>query len=413
MSAFDKFQKATRPNKASSEGSTRTVALRVSGYEEVAGRHFVLGTDMETGESVKAYLRDLPADQAAKLRKPRPEIKDFVAKKGEIEQMLNAIADSALRRQVASGVKNKTEPGGVIILDGVFFDEKAGALSSRWANSASKYDGAALVLPNAMARVNPLRSKERDGKTTHTMTVTLLDVEAATLVGSQGELAAQLGEALQHPNGAGAMVRISDGSSVATVEVRRGFKKLENGEFVQRTAEEVVNYFLGTDRGKAAAECADDDGVKVEIIPTITMAIGSATKAAKLQNGVEALQNTDRAYRLADGKNGFAETVVVYYPNTGEAGGMHVFSQVSPVCSHGPFLPPEALTTKNIAGVDSPLVKTTHPAEAAAVAEGAVAEPEVVQVNLDDYEVAEPGVQAVPPAARPAARPRTGLGLGR
>lgn len=52
-------------------------------------------------------------------------------------------------------------------------------------------------------------------------------------------------------------------------------------------------------------DCAAE-GLKVEVIPMLTMAMGSATKTAMTKDGLDPIMQFDRPYRVeAAGKNGF------------------------------------------------------------------------------------------------------------
>lgn len=372
MSAFDKLKQVVA--KSQKQESPRNVALRVTGYATEDGRDLVKGVDLETGEEVAAFLRPLPEDVAKKLRKPRPEVKDFKAEKGEISSILGSLNDE-MRKQVARGIHSKTEPDGVIILESAFKDKNAGgALSARWMSSAFKYDGSAQVLSGVMARVNPPVVLDEDSKRVR-QTATLMLSDQAQAVSSGGELTAALVEVLSAKNGAAAMVRVSDGVSVSVVELNRGFTKEKDAQgkevkgadgkpvYIQRTPEEVAAYFVGTDAGKAAVDCAAE-GLKVEVIPMLTMAMGSATKAAMTKEGLDPIMQFDRPYRVeAAGKNGFTPSIIVFYPNKGDEGGLHAFTMIKPTLTRAEVLVPEGIPTPNIA-VSSPVVKVDHPSVA-------------------------------------------------
>lgn len=420
MSAFNKFKDGV--GKSAVKESMRNVALRVTGYSQENGRDLVHGVDIETGQEVSAFLRPLPEDVAKSLRMPRPEVPDFVAEKGEIENILSSVPES-MRRAVASGIKSKTEPGGVIILENVFEDKKAGgALSARWMTSAFKYEGSAQIMSGVMARINPARVIDEDSKKVR-QTATLMLPDEAKKVNSAGELTGALVNALSAKNGAAAMVRVSDGASVLVAEISRGFfKALDNNGveikdesgapvYVQRSAEETADVFLKSEVGKAAVECADGD-LAVEVIPMLTMAMGSATKAGITKESLDPLMQYDRAYRVpAAGKNGFARSVVVFYPNKGDSGSPHAFTLIKPTLSRAEVLIPEGIPTANIS-VASPVVKVDHPSierDQPVYDHSAAGIPEVT--DLSDFEGADVPRNSPQQQQQPQSMRRPGLGM--
>src|SRR5260364_311445 len=76
------------------------------------GRDAVTGVRLDTGETVTVVLRPYQGP----LKAPRAEVKDFATLEGEISKVIQSVSSDEMRKQVLKGMRAKTEPGGVILV---------------------------------------------------------------------------------------------------------------------------------------------------------------------------------------------------------------------------------------------------------------------------------------------------------
>lgn len=345
------------------------LAVKVTSYEDDR----VIGVRLDTGEPVRVALRQLDAETKAALRKDRPEIADFVADKGYYDRKLSVCDNDKERAETLAGIKNKTEPGGVILFDACFLDKKTGEISSRWATCLSRYEDGAHVLPKALARVNKTYAKEgQNGEpTTYNATVTVLDIDSSIKVANGAGLQKALADAFAANgilNGAGVMVRVQEGESVIVMEQMLGNHKVEGvtneagyQEYAFNAPSDSADYFMKSENGQALAGW-DGQGAVVEVIPTLTLRMGQATKAAilakdstytdrttqevKTVTGDQRLRNNGKRFTLPNGTRGFTECAISFFDPKGTSS--PVFGTIEPATTKPTFVPASGIKTANI-----------------------------------------------------------------
>lgn len=347
---FDQLN--TKPARSQNNNPAENFLVQVTGYPDTPTGKVIAGIRMDTGQEVKVFLRDLPDAVKARLRNPRPEVANFVVEAGYFKRKLGVCDTDEERAQMMKGIANKTEPGGVIRVEQGFVDKKAdGMVSARWITAASKFEGDAQVIPRALVRVNRCYVHESGsgGEKTYSQTLTVVNPNTAKKVETSDDLVSHLQAALDNDNGSVAIVRAGRGEKVLSFEVRRGAVQNEAGDWSLRPVAEAVNNFLASPNGEtlAAVVANQEEGVTVEVIQAMDMALGSATKSALLNKGEDKLINFDEHWRLANGRNGFADCYVVFTPNKGS--GNHVFMQVGTISTSPTFVEASAIPTAHIA----------------------------------------------------------------
>src|SRR5260363_8502 len=107
MSKLDAIQEYANSSTAR-RPATGNFALRVSGYtQDDQGRDAVTGVRLVT-----VVLRPYQGP----LKAPRAEVKDFATLEGEISKVIQSVSSDEMRKQVLKGMRAKTEPGGVILV---------------------------------------------------------------------------------------------------------------------------------------------------------------------------------------------------------------------------------------------------------------------------------------------------------
>lgn len=398
------FDRLTPGAAKTERAPTQNIAVRIVGYDQTATPPVFKGTRMDTGEEVSVFLRDLPADTVKKLRQPRPELKDFDVPKGYYARKLAVCDTPEERRELLAGLKSKTEPGGIVVFDSVYPDATTGLLSARWANSASRYDGAASV-GQAMVRVDPLvvRADESGEVKSVTQTITLADVANAQRVSSPQDLASVVADAFARGSSAAIMVRAESSGEVKVIEQDRGFKKGDDDKYAPRPVDEAVAFFLNSPNGKLLTDILKSpEGIKIEVVPLAKMVMGSYTKSV-LQSKNK-LGDFDKAFRLANGENGFTECLVTYRDSPGDGPG--AFLDVKPITGRPTFVAASGLRTEAIALKDPSLAKPTPAAEADLAPPAASAGP-ADSIDLHDPALYSDDDDLPPPPPAQAAPTRT------
>lgn len=414
-----------------SAGGQRAPMLNLAVQVESYDGDRVVGTRLDTGEPVRVFLRALSDADRANLKKPRPEIADFVAAKGYYEKKL-AVCDTAEERaELLRGIKNKTEPGGVIMFDACYKD-KSGEYSARWANSTSRFENHCNVITNAQVRANRTYvGQGRDGGNRYNVSITVANVNAAVRVNDGAALRDALVKAFEEngmPNGAGVMVRVSDGEQVVVMEQQLGIKKVEGEKneagyqlYEFRTAEESADYFMKTENGKELASWDGGSGLTVEVVPTITMKMGSFTKSAilgksseytdretgevKTVTGDQKLRDFGKKWALPNGQRGFTPCVVSFAAPQGV--NAPSFMVVQPTTTQPVVMAAQVLETAHIKP-SGPLADTLR-VEASRGAVEHAAGPVGDGVDLSDYDPAE--FEDAPAAAAQSPRRDRGVGM--
>lgn len=292
MSLLQKLQQAT---KSEWKPKAHNIAVQVTGYDGEK----VLGIRLDTEEEVVASLRPLGTEEAARLSKPRPEIKDFACEVGYITKKL-AVFESKEERGEFMKSQKKVEPGGVIMFQNA--EVKGNEIVGKWAVSMSRFaesdasQAHRVVLADKQVRLNTTYTKTEPGtnKKDYYVSATVLDVDGAVKVGSKEELAEKMAQAFQANgilNGAGVMLRYfekgADGVDQPVIkEFALGRSKVgENYQFNDPVAR--AQQILAEDEfGKALAEgFAPGEGVTLEVLPTLRaslspMAIENMVKAS-------------------------------------------------------------------------------------------------------------------------------------
>ncbi len=393
------------------------VAVQVLGFEGDRIR----GVRLDTNEEVTAHLRDLSDDDRARLKKERPAVEKFVCDKGYYEKRLSVCESEEERKETLKGISNKTEPGGVVMFEGVYVDKNK-ELSARWATCISRWTNANMVLPKAMVRINPtfVREGENGKQTSYNVSATILDIDAAIKVKDGAALRGALVEAFGAQgiaNGAGVMVRYMEGDQVIPMEQMLGSKAIEGKKnaagFDERefyTPEEAADHFLKSENGQMLASW-DGEGAVVEVVPTLTVRMGSAAKEQMLGKdtkwtdkqgvdhvvtGDERLRNFGKRFALANGSRGFTECVVSFQEPKGTAS--PIFTVIEPYSFKPTFVPAVGVATANIA-MSQNAVDSLARMEDGAVDQPASAQGEFGGVDLNEFNDA------------PSAAKRSGPGL--
>lgn len=312
--------------------ATENFALQVLKYDRDAGsgEPTIIGTRLDTGEEVTVFLR--PYRGANQLKAPRAEVKDFVAKEGEISTLMQQLPTEELRRQVLKGQVAKTEPGGTIIVQRGFVDSKTGMVSAGWLQSAAKYPNHAKVVANVMLRVDPVTYRDNGPATS---TVTAINPGASTLVKSQDQLAGALiaafgGNRNEVGGRNGALIRLTDGTTNKAIELMLPrVKDKQTEQYSDMAPADAAARFLATPNGKQIAAFAGNPDLKVEVVPMARLVLGSQTKAS-YEKSAGKLDAVNTAYRLVKDdpeETAFASSYIVIH-RVGEG---EVFTQAQPL----------------------------------------------------------------------------------
>ena len=207
-----KVSNEARASRGRTEGEN--VALQVTSYDLV--QDTTTGIRIDTGDEVTIKLR--PPNKP--LSKPRGEPKFWSAQSG----------------------KMATQPGGVILFEGVYRYPEG--LTARWGTSISHSAQQAEVF---IAHAKTIVSQANK------FGLEIVRADAATPVNSVEAARAAIIDAISHSKFASALVRCSNGKETYTHEVRRA--KLENKQFVDRTPEAAADDFFATaEFGRTLAE---------------------------------------------------------------------------------------------------------------------------------------------------------------
>ena len=330
---------------------TENFALQVSKYatDMATSEPVIIGTRLDTGEELTVFLR--PYRGAKPLKAPRAEVKDFVAQPGEITSLMKQLPTEELRKQVLKGQMAKTEPGGTIIVQRGFVDQKNGNVSAGWLQSAAKYPEHAKVIPSVMLRVDPVVFRDQGPAQA---TATAINPAASQLVKSgdhlTGALIAAFGGNGNHVGGRnGALIRLTDGTVNKAVElVLPRVQDKETKEYSDMAPADAAARFLATAAGKQIASFAANPDLKVEVIPMAKLSLGAQTKAS-YENSAGKLEAVNRNYRLVkedQEETAFAESYLVLH----SVKGGQVFTQAEPLSNKPALYHARDIQTPNFGG---------------------------------------------------------------
>ncbi|CCD28941.1 hypothetical protein CAGGBEG34_190113 [Candidatus Glomeribacter gigasporarum BEG34] len=354
MSKLDAIQEYANSSTAR-RPATGNFALRVSGYtQDDQGRDAVTGVRLDTGETVTVVLRPYQGP----LKAPRAEVKDFATLEGEISKVIQSVSSDEMRKQVLKGMRAKTEPGGVILVQRAYTERDTGIVSAGWLQSAAKYADHCTVVGNVMLRMDPVRYREQAGESHAYASATALATDKSQRIKSAAQLSAALMEAFSGRNEslggptAGrpiALIRLSDGNTHRAIEMALpGGKDPETNEYTLSTPSSAAAAFLSSPNGKQAAQLAGDPEIGVEVIPGSRFSLGPHAKLS-LENSAGGLERINRAYRFkkdVPDETGFTPSYIVLHAVPGG----HVFSTAEPLSNQPPLFHPREIATPHFSG---------------------------------------------------------------
>lgn len=388
--------------------ATENFALQVSGYtKDSKDRDAIVGTRLDTGEEVTVVLRPYKSDKP--LKAARAEVKDFIAKEGEISTLMNALPSDEMRKSVLKGMKAKTEPGGIIIVQRAFTESDTSVVNAGWLQSAAKYPEHCKVVSDVLLRIDPVGYMQRDGREIGYANATALIPSASKQVASLDQLKDVLRAAFE---GVGniqgrplALVRLSDGEVNKAVEYARPVKKnKESGKFERHaTPEEAVEAFLASPQGKQVAKLVGDPDLSIEIIPGQRVGVGPQAKAS-FEKSAAGLEGVNRAYRFKKGEQdqtGYAQSYMVLHAVEGG----HIFSAIEPLSNKPSLFHPRDVPTPFYQGKPTAIADNKEIAQHT----DATGVPASVADDADDdepFEIDDVVQNAIPAEAMAASAPR-------
>lgn len=308
MSLLQKLQQTV---KSEWKPKAHNIPVKVTGYDGDK----VLGIRLDTEEAVVASLRPLTAEEAARLKEPRPEIKDFTANIGAITKKL-AVCDTKEEKGEFLKSTKKVEPGGVIMFQQA--EIKGDQIVAKWAVSMSRFGPNTeneeqpdhrAVLANKLVRVNPtyVNTDPTTQQKKYVVSATVIDVESATKVSDRAQLAETIAAAFQANgilNGAGAMVRYfekgEDGVDVPVIrELYLGRTKVGEDYQFNDPLERAKQLLAEDDFCKVLAEGFEPgEGVVLEVIPTLRASMSPKAISNDLNKSHEIItgKNPDGSY---------------------------------------------------------------------------------------------------------------------
>ncbi|KVO15207.1 hypothetical protein [Burkholderia ubonensis] len=387
--------------------ATENFALQVAGYtKDSKDRDAIIGTRLDTGEEVTVVLRPYKSDKP--LKAPRAEVKDFVAKEGEISTLMNALPSEEMRKSVLKGMKAKTEPGGTIIVQRAFTESETGVVNAGWLQSAAKYPEHCQVVSDVLLRIDPVGYAERDGRQVGYANATALMPSASKQVTSAEQLKAALQDAFAGVGGIKgrpiALVRLSDGEVSKAVEFALPVKKnKETGEYKHAAPAEAVEAFLASQSGKQVAQLVGDPDLSIEVVPGQRVSLGTQAKAS-FEKSAAGLEQVNRAYRFTkaeQGQTGFAQSYMVLHAVEGG----QIFSSAEPLSNKPSLFHPRDVPTPFFNGKPTAIAENkeiTQHTDAAVV-------PASVADDADEeepFEIDDVVQNAIPAEAMAASAPR-------
>lgn len=387
--------------------ATENFVLQVTGYTtDAKNRDAVTGVRMDTGEDVTVVLRPYKGDRP--LAAPRAEVKDFVAKEGEVSSLMRNLPSDEMRKQVLKGMKAKTEPGGSILVQRAYVESGTGVVNAGWLQSAAKYSEHCTVLGQVMLRVDPVAYFGRNGVQVSSSAATAIAPERSQLVTSAEELNTALEAAFTGMPGVNArpvaLIRLNDGGESKAIEFPLPVKRKDDGEYVEATPRQAVKVFLGTASGKAIAQLAGDPDLTIEVIPGARISLGSQAKAS-FEKGTNGLEQVNRLYRFTKGdqsETGFTPSYVVLH----DVGDAQVFSTAEPLSNKPALFHSRDISTKHFDGKPASVAEIRDvPVAAHAETEtGSTATDDDEEFSIDDAIGTHIPAEAMAPSSAPRMR---------
>ncbi len=387
--------------------ATENFALQVAGYtKDSKDRDAIIGTRLDTGEEVTVVLRPYKSEKP--LKAPRAEVKDFIAKEGEISTLMSALPSDEMRKSVLKGMKAKTEPGGTIIVQRAFAESDTGVINAGWLQSAAKYADHCKVVSDVLLRIDPVGYVERDGRQIGYANATALMPSASKQVTSAEQLKAALQDAFAGVGGIQgrpiALVRLSDGEVSKAVEFALPVKKnKETHEYKHATPAEAAEAFLASQSGKQVAQLVGDPDLSIEVVPGQRVSLGTQAKAS-FEKSASGLEQVNRAYRFKKAEQdqtGFAQSYMVLHAVEGG----QIFSSAEPLSNKPSLFHPRDVPTPFFNGKPTTIAENK---EIAQHTDAAVVPASVADDSDDDepFEIDDVVQNAIPAEAMAASAPR-------
>lgn len=385
--------------------ATENFALQVTNYTtDQKGREAIAGIRLDTGEEAIVILRPYKGDRP--LKAARAEVKDFVAKDGEISNLMKNLPTDEMRKQVLKGMKAKTEPGGTILVQRAYAESDTGVISAGWLQSAAKYPDHCKVVSNVMLRIDPVTYREnpKDKSQISYSYATAIHTAQSQSVKSLDEFKAAMQGALSGNAIMGgrpmALIRLSDGDASKAIEFPLPVKvNKENGEVTVLTPDNAVKTFMESEQGKAVASLVGDPDLRVEVIPGNKISIGSQAKASfDKAGGLELVNSAYRFKKEEQAETGFTPSYVVLH-QVGDDG--WVFSSAQPLSNRPSLFHPRDVATPHYDGRPTVVLENKEvPTHDDAPAESNAAAPTGDDFNIDDVVGQHMQNGAIPTAPR-------------
>ncbi|SEI14538.1 hypothetical protein [Paraburkholderia hospita] len=388
--------------------ATENFALQVAGYtKDSKGRDAITGIRLDTGDEVTVILRPYKSDKP--LKAPRAEVKDFVAKDGEISSLMDQLPSDEMRKSVLKGMKAKTEPGGTIIVQRAFTESDTGVVNAGWLQSAAKYAEHCKVVSDVLLRVDPVGYVERDGRQMGYANATVLVGGASKQIASLDQLKSVLQATFAGVSGIKgrplALVRLSDGETTKAVEYALpALKNKQSGKFERlATPEEAVEHFLASANGKQVSKLVGDPDLSIEVIPGQRVSIGSQARAS-YEKSATGLEQVNRSYRFNKGEQdqtGYAQSYIVLHAVEGG----HIFSSAEPLSNKPSLFHPRDVPTRFFTGKPTAIAENK---EITQHTDATVVPASVADDSDDDepFEIDDVVQNAIPADAMAASSPR-------
>lgn len=262
-----------RNNATTGQSAMENVAVKITEYG--VNETFV-GVRIDTGEQVNVRLR--PLKNGGNSRFPRPEYANFIK----------------------VGDKTHTEIGGVILFDSCYTDNK-GDLSARWATSLSHKPNQSLVVVGQ----SRLSSGENENTGNQWMRVDFAKVdkhsEANTVAGFEQAMLEAL-KPTSRSASPSAIIRLTDklDGSKGVIFVSSGKHKNASGFQETFSAQESYGEFMSShDDSELVVRAVEDSGTIVEVVPSVSVFGGIATKENFFKNEVKR-KRLESCYLVSD-----------------------------------------------------------------------------------------------------------------
>lgn len=264
-------------------GTTRHFALKVEGFDLSGPIHYVMGVDLSAPEQprVRVFLRDLEPEKM----KRRPSIWHYATNPfANLSQ--EDLRNTAKMQAAGESMEAKcfTAPGGVLMIQGAYLDDKSGAYSASWINRLATAerlaDGETVVLPNVMASMSMPIAARTEGKPPYcavsvvhpekgvlckslsVFNQALFDVLSTAPTAANGKLAAVL-----------KMVNTADGRFAVKMFERQANKVEGSEHFEPEAPVASVERFwslLGEEKAKSLREHLEGGKIEIMVTPATT-----------------------------------------------------------------------------------------------------------------------------------------------